>query len=412
MHRNSLFKRVALTLGLVFQCSWMVAAVSSAAHVPGYRILLEGGSILVDASEPSYVQYGAKDLGDYLSEISGASFPVGTSESSAPNGKLIIVIGQKMAKTFEIDLKPEGDLGDEGAVIRDVKRKGSDIVVVAGSTPRGTNFGIATLLRLVHAEGRVSYLEEPLNLRSKPKMAVRGYNFSNGAGTLNYPYGFRNWGERDWKRVIDIAWAERVNLILMWPFMEIMPVPLSSEDEGYLQEVRRIVDYAQTKRGIKVWIMQAANRVGVSDCHSRDPLKRGYWVKGCQQDMNPADPEQFERIQRSFEALYKNVDNADGFCIIDSDPGGWPQSPLSEQTRSSAPPDRCSTVITCTAKKRYWLIGCGWDGDGIFLVAPKSSRRGTSGPQKIPPSRTWHSWLRRSANLNRTFPSPGNLWMA
>jgi hypothetical protein len=333
MDRNSLLRRIALTLILAFQCSWSLSAVCGTADNPGYRILLEGGSILVDAGEPSYIQYAANDLGSYLTEISGARFPVGTSENTAWNTKLIIVIGRKMAETFGVDLKPEVDLGDEGAVIRDVKRKGSHIVVVAGSTPQGTNCGIATLLRLVHSAGRVPYFEAPLNLRSKPKVAVRGYNFSNGAGMLNYPYGFRNWGERDWKRVIDIAWAERVNLILMWPFMEIMPVPLSSEDESYLQEVRRIVDYAQTKRGIKVWIMQAANRVGVSDCHSRDPLKRGYWVKGCQQDMNPADPEQFERIERSFEGLYKNVNNADGFCIIDSDPAGWPQSPLSEQTK-------------------------------------------------------------------------------
>ena len=333
MDRKPLLGCVALTLILAFQCIWSISAVCGVADMPGYRIPLQGGSILVDPGEPSYVQYGANDLGTYLSEISGASFPVATSESSAPNSKPIIVIGQKMAEKFGIDLKAEADLGDEGAVIRDVERKGADIVVVAGATPQGTNLGIATLLRMVHAGDQVPYLDAPLNLRSKPKMTLRGYNFSNGAGTLNYPYGFRNWKEEDWKRVIDIAWAERVNLILMWPFMEIMPVPLSSEDEDYLQQVRRIVDYAQTKRGIKVWIMQGANRVGVSDCHSRDPLKRGYWVKGCQQDMNPAEPEQFEKIQRSFEALYQNVDNADGFCIIDSDPGGWPQSPLSEQTK-------------------------------------------------------------------------------
>ncbi len=368
MDSNSL-RRVALTLILGFQWIWSVSAVCGAANTSGNRILLEGGSILVDPSEPSYVQYGANDLGSYLSEISGTSFPVGTSESSAPNSKLIIVIGRKMAKAFGIDLKPEIDLGDEGAVIRDVKRKGSHIVVVAGSDPRGTNFGIATLLRMVHAEGRVPYLEAPLSLRSKPKMAVRGYNFSNGAGTLNYPYGFRSWEERDWKRVIDIAWGERVNLILMWPFMEIMPVPLSTEDEGYLQEVRRIVDYAQTKRGIKVWIMQAANRVGVSDCHSRDPLKRGYWVKGCQQDMNPADPEQFERIQQSFEALYKNVNDADGFCMIDSDPGGWPQSPLSEQTKIFRTAREMLDRYNVHGKKAV-LVDWMWVGWGRHFLGP------------------------------------------
>ena len=53
----------------------------------------------------------------------------------------------------------------------------------------------------------------------------------------------------------------------------------------------------------------------------------------CQKDMNPADPEQFANILKSFEALYKVVNNADAFCFIDSDPGGWPHSPLSDQTK-------------------------------------------------------------------------------
>jgi alpha-glucuronidase len=124
-------------------------------------------------------------------------------------GKLIIVIGRKMAKTFGIDLKPEVDLGDEGAVIRDVKRKGSYNVVVAGSTPRGTNFGIVTLLRLVHAEGRVPYLEAPLNLRSKPKMAVHGIHLNGG--TLKYPYGFRTWGDTGKRSSISPGYTAQIS---------------------------------------------------------------------------------------------------------------------------------------------------------------------------------------------------------
>jgi hypothetical protein len=115
--------------------------------------------------------------------------------------------------------------------------------------------------------------------------------------------------------------------------MEILPVPLSREDEAYLDEVRRVVDYAQTKRGMQVWIMQSANRIGVSDCGTRDPRMRAYWVNECQKDMNPADPAQLAQVQRSFEALYKIVNNADAFVMIDSDPGGWPQSPLSDQAK-------------------------------------------------------------------------------
>ncbi len=56
MDSNSL-RRVALTLILGFQWIWSVSAVCGAANTSGNRILLEGGSILVDPSEPSYVQY-------------------------------------------------------------------------------------------------------------------------------------------------------------------------------------------------------------------------------------------------------------------------------------------------------------------------------------------------------------------
>ena len=59
-----------------------------------------------------------------------------------------------------------------------------------------------------------------------------------------------------------MAWTQRINLFYLWPFMEVLPVPLSSDDEAYLQEVQRVVDYAKKQRGMEVWIMQSANRIG------------------------------------------------------------------------------------------------------------------------------------------------------
>ena len=150
-------------------------------------------------------------------------------------------------------------------------------------------------------------------MRNKPSFAVRGIHLNGWP--LNYPYAFRSWKEADWKKFIDIAWAQRINLFYLWPFMEILPVPLSAEDEAYLQEVHRVVDYAQNQRGMEVWIMQSANRIGTSDCGTPDPRFRPYWVSDCQKDMNPADPQQFERVLKSFEAFYKIVNNADAYLL-------------------------------------------------------------------------------------------------
>lgn len=295
------------------------------------RLSLNGAVILVDPREPSYVLYGAKDLSGYLTEITGTPVPVATLADKSRGAGPVIAIGETMSRAAGADIPPDRGLGDEGFVLRSFEKAGSTVIAIAGRKPGGTNAGIATFMRKVRREGTSAYVEHALDLRSMPAIAVRGIHLNGWP--LRYPYAFRAWKEQDWKRFVDIAWLQRVNLFYLWPFMEIMPVPLSSEDQAYLEEVRRVVDYARSQRGMEVWIMQSANRVGVSDCGTRDPRFRTYWVNECQKDMNPADPAQFDRIMKSFEALYRVVNNPEGFSMIDSDPGGWPQSPLSDQMK-------------------------------------------------------------------------------
>jgi hypothetical protein len=295
----------------------------------GRRIVLNDAVVLVNKEDPSYVQYAAGDLGSYLGEITGKPATVVSSLRDVRNSKIVIAIGAKMAAAVGVELG--NDLGTEGSIIRSLETAGTHLLAVAGADPHGTNSGIATLMQMIRAESKTAYLEGPVDLRNKPSFARRGIHLNGWP--LNYPYAFRAWKEADWKKFIDIAWAQRINLFYLWPFMEILPVPLSTEDESYLQEVRRVVDYAHNQRGMEVWIMQSANRIGTSNCGTRDPRFRAYWVNDCQKDMNPADPQQFERILKSFEAFYRIVNNADAFVMIDSDPGGWPQSPISDQVR-------------------------------------------------------------------------------
>jgi len=325
----------AKAIFLILSSAWFTVGVPlSATQVGAHieRVSLDEVVILVGSSEPSYLQYGAKDLASYLTQITSKPVAVSSSLNAALKAKFVIAIGKEMARALDTDLGPAGDLGDEGSVIRSFEKGGNKVVLIAGPNPHGTNAGLATFMPMIRGEGKSAYLDGPVDLRSKPSIAVRGIHLNGWP--LKYPYAFRSWKEEDWKRFVDIAWAQRINLFYLWPFMEIIPVPMSAEDEAYLQEVRRVVDYAQNQRGMEVWIMQSANRIGVADCGIRDPRFRTYWVMGeCQKDMNPADPEQFANILKSFEAFYKVVNNADTFCFIDSDPGGWPHSPLSDQTK-------------------------------------------------------------------------------
>ena len=324
-------KSWSLLLWLIVAATGLPAGAAQLGAQPE-RISLDGAVVLVDPGEPSYLLYGAKDLATYLTEITGKPVAVSSSLSAALKSNSVIAIGKEMAGALNVDLGPASELGDEGSLIQSFDRRGGKVVIIAGLNPHGTNAGLATFMPMIHGEGKSAYLDGPVDLRSRPSIASRGIHLNGWP--LKYPYAFRSWKEEDWKRFVDIAWAQRINLFYLWPFMEIIPVPMSAEDQAYLQEVKRVVDYAQNQRGMEVWIMQSANRIGVSDCGVRDPRFRTYWVMGeCQKDMNPADPEQFANILKSFEALYKVVDNADAFCFIDSDPGGWAHSPLSDQTK-------------------------------------------------------------------------------
>lgn len=326
LNKQRLYTRVLLYVLITF-----LFGVRSSATTAG-NIQLNDALILVHPSEPTYVQYAAKDLAGYLGELTGHSIQVGSSAGALQGRKVAIVIGQQMAQQLSIDTNSMKGMEREGSVIWSLNRSELEIVLVAGADPHGTNVGVATLIQMVRADGKAAYLEGPLDLRSEPAIPVRGFHM-NGGWQLNYPYGFRTWKEEDWKRFVDIVWAERGNLVFMWPYVETMTVPLTRENQAYLEEFRRITEYAKKQRGMEVWIMQAANRVALTECEVADPRLRPHWIDGCQKDMDPADPQQFAKIEKSFEALYRTVNNADAFCLIDSDPGGWPQSPLSDQLK-------------------------------------------------------------------------------
>ncbi len=301
----------------------------SASVVKGYasdRISLAHTAIAVGPQEPSYIRRAAQDLQAYLIAASGNQVPVLTS-GTLPGAPTVILVGKEMAASQHVELESaKGQITLSAST-----HAGQTVIVIAGLDPHDTNMGLSTFLQMIKVDGKLPYVDAPLDQHIVPNFAVRGIHLNGWP--LAYPYAFRSWKEADWKRFIDIAWSERINLFYLWPFMEIIPTPLSAEDTAYLQEVHRVIEYAQQERGMTVWIMQSANRIALTDCGVKDPRSRAYWINGCQKDMNPADDLQFARIQKAFDAFYQVVNNADGYVFIDSDPGGWPQSPISDQLK-------------------------------------------------------------------------------
>jgi len=331
---------------------------------PPSRTRLSHCVVVSGADQPAYVRHAVDDLRAYLSEITGEQVPLG--DGPGHGARTLVLVGPSEARRVVEDLPSAEALGQEGFCLKSGSRDGRTFVVATGGTPMGTKCALATLMRTIRAAGGEAYLPAGLDLTSRPAYAVRGMHLNGWP--LRRPYGFRAWTEDDWHRYIDILSYQGVNLLYLWPFMDIIPLPLAAEDEAYLQEFRRVVDYAQTQCGMEVWMMQSANRVARDNCGVPAPRVRPYW-RPSQVDLDPCDPRQFQAIMDSREALYRIVNNVDGVCVIDSDPGGWAGSPLSDYLKILK---GCRTLLDrhnvhgSQAKVINWL----WSGWGRPVGSP------------------------------------------
>lgn len=302
----------------------LTAACTSWGEVP-----LRNPVIISTGGQPRYVQHAIEELQAYLSEISGTTIPL--REGIEGPGDLLICVGNQLAQqVLEKTLDPFS-LGSEGCLIQHLSKESKDYLVVTGEAPPGTKYGLGQLMIMIRVRDAVPFIELTDPLVSKPSFKKRGMHFNGWP--FGYPYTFRKWKEADWKNYIDILSCQGINLLYIWPFMEIIPVPLSQQDKEYLLEYRRIVDYAQTEHGMEVWMMQSPNRVARSNLGVADAKDRPYWIMEEQQDLNPADPDQFSRIMASREAFYQVINNVGGVCTIDSDPGWCEGSPVSDYVK-------------------------------------------------------------------------------
>lgn len=323
--------------------------------------MLDGCTIVVEPDRPSYVSYMVSDIKGYLEEICGS--PVAISESIRQGSSTSILVG-RAAKRIMDETLPAEAIGEQGYLIKSISRGGKHQLMVLGATDMGTRNGLAALATMIRSEGKHAYIEAPVNIISKPSVSVRGVHFNGWS--CRSPYSFRRWTEAEWKQYIDILSYQQTNLVYVWPSKEIIPEPISSEDEEYLREVRRVADYAKKQHGMQVWLLQAPNRVAKNNLGEPDPRLRLYW-RDAQVDKNPGVPEELQEILRSHETLYRIVNNVDGICTIDCDPGGWPNSPIEDFMRVFNG-DRSLLDKYSIYGRRTKLINWMWFGWGTWRV--------------------------------------------
>ncbi|HOJ53442.1 MAG TPA: exo-alpha-sialidase [Phycisphaerae bacterium] len=200
------------------------------------------------------------------------------------------------------------------------------VVVRIEGAPAGLKYGLAELIHHLRMAPADVTLEVPLEIRKTPKFSARGM-YAHLHWAYNRPYALRSWTLEDWQRYIDLLACLGFNTIQIWPMMELLPHPLSPEDQAYLKRYAEIVDYAHQQRGMKVILGSCPNNI-TEDARGVPIEKREYF--DFEKRLDPGDRAALARILEYRSDLYKTVPHADGYWVIDSDPGGWKGSPSRE----------------------------------------------------------------------------------
>lgn len=137
----------------------------------------------------------------------------------------------------------------------------------------------------------------------------------------NHPYAARTWTLDDWRGYAKGLSELGYNTIKIWPILETMPDPLTPSDIAHLEKIRKVIDILHDEFGMTAIITLGANTVGNE--HAAEYTFEGRPFFKTDLRLNPGDPRELDRLINVRRNLLSYVGNADGFFIIDSDPGGY-----------------------------------------------------------------------------------------
>ena len=305
-------------------------SAAPAASAPPQPCSLRHVQIWLAPDQPAFVRRAAEDLREIIHQRTGQAPELSTIDDPEGTGsRPIIEIGLNNWKQAAADLPaPQRDRSEAYVLRGDGGQIPSrrPIISVDAHDPQGLKFGLIRLIgRLQLGKDDVT-LPLPFHETGAPVMAVRGM-YAHLHWSYNHPYALRSWQLDDWKRYVDLLTHLGYNRLQIWPMMEIIPHPLSPEDNAYLGRYAEIIDYAHRQRGMQVVVGSCPNSI-TQDARGVPIANREYF--DFEKRLNPGDPVQLSKLLEYRSDLYRTLPNADGYWVIDSDPGGWKGSPSSQ----------------------------------------------------------------------------------
>lgn len=205
--------------------------------------------------------------------------------------------------------------------------------------------------------GAVRAQEEKVNQKLVGMYIHQGWSY-------NHPYAARTWTLDDWRQYLDGISALGYNSILIWPMLETMPNPMTPSDSVHVHRMRAVIDLAHREFKMKTFVVFCANIGPKSELAGRYSYEDRP-LYGIDEYIDPADPVKLRKLMAWREELFKPLKAADGIFMIDSDPGGYPNSTNLEFAYLLTAHRRMLDRLRPGIEIYYWAW-TGWESYGRF----------------------------------------------
>jgi hypothetical protein len=180
----------------------------------------------------------------------------------------------------------------------------------------------------------------------------------------HHPYAARTWTLDDWRGYADGLKRLGYNTMLIWPVLETMPDPLTASDKASLRKMNRVIDMLHHEFAMRAYIVLCPNIMAKNEQARRAPFEQRHFFY-CDRRINPGDPAALKEMMDWRAKLLTPLAHMDGLAIIDSDPGGYPDSSNEEFVNLLAAHRAMLDRLRPGIELIYWMHA-GWRGYGRF----------------------------------------------
>ncbi len=172
-----------------------------------------------------------------------------------------------------------------------------------------------------------------------------------------HPYAARTWTVEDWTGYVTALRTLGYNTIIIWPILETMPEPLTPSDRANIEKIARVIDIVHGLN-MRVYLTISPNVVPDSAVAGQATFRERHFFHSDIR-VNPGDTEAVRLMMLRRESLFRPLAKADGVLIIDSDPGGYPQSTNQEFVNLLIEHRRMFDRLRPGIELVYW-VWAGW----------------------------------------------------